>query len=103
MMVFIFCLFYCFTSLYPLRPGSLVSDPISFRSHIDGAVIVTTPAEVSLSDVRKEISFCKKVGLKVIGVIENMSTFICPTCSYHSEIFPVSEVDGVRKMATDMG
>jgi len=79
--------------IYLLRLGSLVSDPISFRSHIDGAVIVTTPAEVSLSDVRKEI----------IGVIENMSTFICPTCSYHSEIFPVSEVDGVRKMATDMG
>ncbi|KAL9246966.1 hypothetical protein vseg_020444 [Gypsophila vaccaria] len=40
---------------------------------IDGAVIVTTPQQVSLIDVRKEISFCKKVGIKVLGVVENMS------------------------------
>ncbi|CAI9101497.1 OLC1v1038834C1 [Oldenlandia corymbosa var. corymbosa] len=40
---------------------------------IDGAIIVTTPQEVSLIDVRKEVSFCKKVGLNVLGVVENMS------------------------------
>ncbi|OAY71793.1 cytosolic Fe-S cluster assembly factor NBP35 [Ananas comosus] len=40
---------------------------------IDGAIIVTTPQQVSLIDVRKEISFCKKVGIKVLGVVENMS------------------------------
>ncbi|KAK1267983.1 Cytosolic Fe-S cluster assembly factor NBP35 [Acorus gramineus] len=40
---------------------------------IDGAVIVTTPQQVSLIDVRKEISFCKKVGIRVLGVVENMS------------------------------
>ncbi|KAG6467020.1 cytosolic Fe-S cluster assembly factor NBP35-like [Zingiber officinale] len=40
---------------------------------IDGAIIVTTPQQVSLIDVRKEISFCKKVGIRVIGVVENMS------------------------------
>lgn len=40
---------------------------------IDGAVIVTTPQEVSLIDVRKEINFCKKVGIHVLGVVENMS------------------------------
>lgn len=40
---------------------------------IDGAIVVTTPQQVSLIDVRKEISFCKKVGIRVLGVVENMS------------------------------
>ncbi|XP_031477478.1 cytosolic Fe-S cluster assembly factor NBP35 [Nymphaea colorata] len=40
---------------------------------VDGAVIVTTPQQVSLIDVRKEISFCNKVGIPVLGVVENMS------------------------------
>jgi Mrp family chromosome partitioning ATPase len=53
----------------------------------DGAVIVTTPQEVSLSDVRKEISFCKKTNLNIIGVVENMSEFICPCCKTATEIF----------------
>jgi Mrp family chromosome partitioning ATPase len=47
---------------------------------VDGAVIITTPQEVSLMDVRKEISFCRKVNLPVIGVVENMSGFVCPKC-----------------------
>ena len=45
---------------------------------LDGAVIVTTPQEISLQDVRKEINFCEKVGLRVLGVVENMSQFVCP-------------------------
>jgi len=40
---------------------------------VDGALIVTTPQEVSIIDVRKEVSFCRKVGLPVLGVVENMS------------------------------
>ncbi|XP_010250848.1 PREDICTED: cytosolic Fe-S cluster assembly factor NBP35 [Nelumbo nucifera] len=40
---------------------------------IDGAIIVTTPQQVSLIDVRKEVNFCKKVGIQVLGVVENMS------------------------------
>ncbi|XP_066496531.1 cytosolic Fe-S cluster assembly factor NUBP1 [Tiliqua scincoides] len=55
---------------------------------IDGAVIITTPQEVALQDVRKEISFCRKVKLPVIGVVENMSGFICPKCKKESQIFP---------------
>lgn len=47
---------------------------------IDGAVIVTTPQEVALLDVRKEITFCNKVGIPILGVVENMSGFICPCC-----------------------
>ena len=51
---------------------------------VDGAVIVTTPQEVSLLDVRKEINFCRKAGIKVLGVVENMSGFVCPNCEVRS-------------------
>ncbi|XP_025772465.1 cytosolic Fe-S cluster assembly factor NUBP1 [Puma concolor] len=44
--------------------------------------------EVSLQDVRKEISFCHKVKLPIIGVVENMSVFVCPKCKKESQIFP---------------
>lgn len=53
----------------------------------DGAVIVTTPQQVSTADVRKEINFCKKVGFNVLGIVENMSGFICPHCSECTDIF----------------
>lgn len=49
--------------------------------HLDGAVVITTPQEVSLMDVRKEINFCRKVNLPIIGVVENMSVFVCPNCT----------------------
>lgn len=55
---------------------------------IDGAILVTTPQEISWQDVRKEIDFCRKVKLPIIGLIVNMSEFICPSCSLPSEIFP---------------
>ncbi|XP_045812635.1 cytosolic Fe-S cluster assembly factor NBP35-like isoform X2 [Trifolium pratense] len=42
-------------------------------ANVDGAIIVTTPQQVSLIDVKKEVNFCKKVGVKVLGVVENMS------------------------------
>ncbi|XP_035694660.1 cytosolic Fe-S cluster assembly factor nubp1-like [Branchiostoma floridae] len=69
---------------------------------LDGAVLVTTPQEVSLLDVRKEINFCKKVHLPVVGVVENMSSFICPSCQGESQIFPPT-TGGAEKMAADMG
>ncbi|XP_027100552.1 cytosolic Fe-S cluster assembly factor NBP35-like [Coffea arabica] len=49
---------------------------------IDGAIVVTTPQQVSLIDVRKEVSFCKKVGLKVLGVVENMSGLCQPLSEF---------------------
>eukprot|EP00043_Microstomoeca_roanoka_P026459 m.11646 g.11646 ORF g.11646 m.11646 type:complete len:384 (+) comp6608_c0_seq1:1-1152(+) len=70
-------------------------------SHVDGCVIVTTPQEVALSDVRKEISFCKKVGLPIIGVVENMSGFVCPNCKNESAIFPAT-TGGAERMASEM-
>lgn len=56
--------------------------------NVRGAVLVTTPQEVSLLDVRKQIDFCKRVNLNIIGVVENMSTFVCPKCNKDSVIFP---------------
>ncbi|XP_046392873.1 cytosolic Fe-S cluster assembly factor nubp1 [Ischnura elegans] len=68
------------------------------------AVVVTTPQEVALLDVRKELDFCKKVNLPVIGVVENMSGFICPKCKVQSDIFPPSEFNGgAEGMAKEYG
>jgi Mrp family chromosome partitioning ATPase len=63
------------------------------ESGITGAVIVTTPQEVSLLDVRKEITFCKRTGVPIIGVVENMSGFHCPKCQvfiFFKQIFKSS-------------
>uniref|UniRef100_A0A0C9RIV0 Cytosolic Fe-S cluster assembly factor NBP35 n=1 Tax=Wollemia nobilis TaxID=56998 RepID=A0A0C9RIV0_9CONI len=51
-------------------------------TNVDGAIVVTTPQEVSIIDVRKEINFCKKVGIPVLGVIENMSGIQQPISSF---------------------
>jgi Mrp family chromosome partitioning ATPase len=52
-----------------------------------GAVVVTTPQAVATADVRKELNFCTKTGIRVLGVIENMSGFVCPNCSECTNIF----------------
>jgi ATP-binding protein involved in chromosome partitioning len=51
------------------------------------AVVVTTPQQVALADVRKSISFCKSVKIDVVGVVENMSGFVCPHCGETVDIF----------------
>lgn len=71
------------------------------NANIDGAVVITTPQEVSLMDVRKEINFCHKVKLPVIGVVENMSGFVCPSCKNESQIFPPT-TGGAEQMADEM-
>lgn len=71
-------------------------------SAVDGAIIVTTPQEVALLDVRKEISFCRKTGIPVLGVVENMAGFVCPCCKTKSDIFP-PVTGGAERMAAEMG
>ena len=56
-------------------------------SRVEGAVLVTTPQAVAVGDVRREAQFCRKVRLKVLGVVENMSGFVCPHCSECTDIF----------------
>jgi ATP-binding protein involved in chromosome partitioning len=54
---------------------------------ITGAVMVTTPQEVSVIDVEKAMSMWKRVEVPVLGVVENMSHYVCPTCGHNDEIF----------------
>lgn len=69
---------------------------------VDGAVLITTPQEVALLDVRKEIDFCRKAGIRVLGLVENMSGFVCPKCEHAAEIFRAS-TGGGRRLAEEMG
>ncbi|NPU85181.1 MAG: Mrp/NBP35 family ATP-binding protein [Syntrophaceae bacterium] len=77
----------------PLSVAQLIPDS-------NGALIVTTPQDLSLSDVRKSIDFCRKVKLPVLGVIENMSGFVCPNCKTVIDIF---KRGGGESMAQSMG
>ncbi|KAF2108058.1 cytosolic Fe-S cluster assembly factor NBP35 [Lophiotrema nucula] len=71
-------------------------------SGVDGAVLVSTPQEVSLLDVRKEIDFCRKAGIPILGIVENMSGFVCPGCRHESQIFRAT-TGGAERLARDEG
>ena len=60
---------------------------IQLLGNADGAIIVTTPQEVSRVDVSKSVNFCRQLNLPVTGIIENMSGFICPHCGTVTEVF----------------
>ena len=64
---------------------------------VQGAVVVTTPQEVAMADVRKAINMFDQVQIPVLGVVENMSYFICPNCSERHEIFGTG---GGQELAT---
>ena len=71
-------------------PPGTGDEPLSvcqLIDHVDGAIVVTTPQEVSAADVRKSIDFCLKLNLPVLGIVENMSGFVCPKCGEITEIF----------------
>ena len=54
---------------------------------LDGAVIVSTPQDLALIDARKGIAMFRRVNVPVLGIVENMSTFVCPHCGTRSDIF----------------
>ncbi|WP_029912744.1 Mrp/NBP35 family ATP-binding protein [Pelobacter seleniigenes] len=64
------------------------------------AVVVTTPQDVALTDVEKSLSFCRELKLPVVGLVENMSGFICPHCGGKSDIF---KRGGAQKLAEKTG
>jgi ATP-binding protein involved in chromosome partitioning len=64
------------------------------------AVIVTTPQEVALVSVRKSVHFCRQLGIAVLGVVENMSGFVCPGCGKSVDVFGSG---GGERMAAEMG
>jgi ATP-binding protein involved in chromosome partitioning len=76
----------------PLSVMQLVPD-------IDGVIIVTMPSEVSQAVVKKAITFAKQLGIPVIGIIENMSGFVCPECGAKLDIF---KAGGGKKVAEDL-
>lgn len=67
---------------------------------ITASMIVTTPQEVALIDVRKAVNMFKKLEVPVVGVVENMSYYRCPSCGHHDEIFGVG---GGKKLAAEFG
>lgn len=71
-------------------PPGTGDEPLSVFQTITGkvsAVIVTTPQEVAAADVRKSLNFCNTMGVKVEGIVENMSGFVCPCCNTLTPIF----------------
>jgi len=71
-----------------LPPGTGdVQLTLSQRVPMSGAVIVTTPQDIALIDARKGLAMFEKVAVPVIGIIENMSTFVCPHCGEETDIF----------------
>ena len=84
-----------------LPPGT-GDEPLSIAQllpDIDGVVIVTMPSELSSSIVKKAITFAQRLNMPIIGVVENMSGFICPHCRERIEIF---KSGGGKKMAQEM-
>jgi len=82
-------------------PPGTGDEPLSVAQTITGvqAVIVTTPQEISLADVRKSINFCRQVNMPILGLVENMSGFICPRCG---EEIPLFSRGGGQKTADAM-
>ena len=84
-----------------LPPGT-GDEPLSIMQllpEMDGVVIVTIPSEVSQIVVKKAVTFSRKLNIPVIGIIENMSGFVCPKCGAEIEIF---KVGGGKKIAEDL-
>ncbi|MGQ9652192.1 MAG: iron-sulfur cluster carrier protein MrpORP [Phycisphaerae bacterium] len=84
-------------------PPGTGDEPLSvaqLAAPVDGAVVVTTPQDVATADVRRSITFCRQLGVPVLGVVENMSGFVCPRCGTVTDIF---KAGGGERMATDMG
>jgi ATP-binding protein involved in chromosome partitioning len=85
-----------------LPPGT-GDEPLSVAQllpEIDGVVIVTMPSQLSSSIVKKAITFAEQLNMPIIGVVENMSGFVCPHCGEKTEIF---QSGGGKNMAQQAG
>jgi len=76
----------------PLSVAQLIGQPA-------GAILVTTPQDLAVADVRRSVSFCEKVSLPVVGIIENMSGLVCPHCK---EMIPLFKTGGGEVLAHEM-
>ncbi len=83
-------------------PPGTGDEPLSIcqlLGKVDGAIIVTTPQKIAGIDVRKCVTFCRQLGVPVLGVIENMSGFVCSHCG---KVTPIFQTGGGLRIATDM-
>jgi len=84
-----------------LPPGT-GDEPLSvthIMGELDGSIIVTTPQEVALLDARKSVTFSRKINVETLGIVENMSGFVCPHCGEKTEIF---KTGGGEKAAKEL-
>lgn len=83
-------------------PPGTGDEPLTVAHFIKDAqaIIVTTPQEVALADVRKSIRFCRQVNMEILGLVENMSGYACPKCG---EILNIFGTDGGRRTAKEKG
>jgi len=82
-------------------PPGTGDEPLSVvqtLKNVDGSLIVSTPQDIALLDARKTIKFSQKMDVPILGIIENMSTFVCPHCGEKTDIFAGL---GVEKAASD--
>ncbi len=73
---------------------------LSQKVPVTGAVIVTTPQDIALLDARKGLKMFEKVGIPILGIVENMSVYLCPNCGHSEHIFGSG---GGQKMCADYG
>jgi ATP-binding protein involved in chromosome partitioning len=84
-----------------LPPGTGdVALSLSQTVPVAGAIVVTTPQQVSLADSRRAIAMYKKLNIPPLGIIENMSYFVCPSCAHEADIFGHG---GGERMAEELG
>jgi ATP-binding protein involved in chromosome partitioning len=84
-----------------LPPGTGdVALSLSQTVSVAGAVVVTTPQQVSLADSRRALAMYKKLNIPTLGIVENMSHFVCPGCAREADIFGHG---GGERMAADAG
>lgn len=84
-------------------PPGTGDEPLSVAQMVgDGAwaVVVTTPQDLAVADVRRSVSFCQTLDLRVAGIIENMSGLVCPHCGKQVDVF---KVGGGERLAAEMG
>jgi ATP-binding protein involved in chromosome partitioning len=87
--------------LVDLPPGT-GDEPLTIMQlipNMDGVVIVTMPSEVSEAVVKKSVTFAKQIGVPIIGIIENLSGFVCPDCGKKIDIF---KSGGGKRIARDL-
>ncbi|MCK0142401.1 Mrp/NBP35 family ATP-binding protein [Aliiroseovarius sp. F20344] len=84
-----------------LPPGTGdVQLTLAQKSQITGAIVVSTPQDVALLDARKAIDMFGKVNVPILGLVENMSTYVCPSCGHEAHLFGHG---GVRDEAAELG